>query len=59
VSGDGNLLDVRKTAERLDVSEKFVRRHAMELGAVRVGRLLRFRPSEVERYIRGQRLGPK
>jgi integrase len=39
---NAKLLDVRKTADFLDVSHSWVRRHAHELPCVRVGRLVRF-----------------
>jgi integrase len=39
-----SLLDVKETAEMLNVSVSWVRRHVSELPSVRVGRLVRFDP---------------
>ena len=50
------LDDVRDVAAYLRVSEKFVRRHALELGGVKVGPFLRFDRAEVARYLEGRRL---
>lgn len=50
------LWSVGETARHLAVSERFVRRHAVELGGLKVGGLLRFRLAEVEAYLEGRRL---
>lgn len=41
-----------------NVSEKFVYRHAAELGGVKVGGRLMFRASEIDRFLEGNRLLP-
>ena len=51
-----HLLDVPGVASYLDVSEKFVRRHALELGAVNVGSHLRFRRADIDHYLQVNRL---
>jgi excisionase family DNA binding protein len=51
-----HLLDVPGVAAYLDVSQKFVRRHALELGGVKVGSHLRFRPADIDRYLQDNRL---
>lgn len=53
------LETVKDVAERLAVSEKFVRRHALDLGAVRVGSHLRFTRSGVDAYLASRSLSPK
>jgi len=49
---------VSAVAEYLCVSEKFVRRHALELRASKVGAHLRFRRADVDAYLDAQRLEP-
>lgn len=51
------LLDVAAVAEFLGVSQKFIRRHAAELGGVKVGSHLRFRRADVDHYLEVNRLG--
>jgi excisionase family DNA binding protein len=53
-----HLLDVPGVAAYLDVSEKFVRRHALELGAIKIGSHLRFTRADVDRYLEKHRLAP-
>jgi excisionase family DNA binding protein len=53
------LIDVPGVAAYLDVSEKFVRRHALELGAVKVGSHLRFRRADIDHYLEVNRLDAK
>jgi excisionase family DNA binding protein len=53
------LWTVDETAAYLGVSTKFCRRHAVELGAMKVGSHLRFRPSSVERYLESRSLSPR
>jgi len=45
-----NLLTARQLAEKLNVSESFVRKHRVELGATYLGRSLRF-PAYEKRYL--------
>jgi len=54
-----HLLDVGAVAEYLGVSTKFVRRHALELGGVKVGSNLRFRRADVDSYLQSNRLAPR
>lgn len=53
------LLDVPAVAAYLDVSSKFVRRHALDLGGVKVGSHLRFSRGDVDRYLQANRLDAK
>ncbi len=50
------LLNVEECADFLGVSTKFVRRHAVELGASKVGSHLRFRRADVDAYLEARRL---
>jgi excisionase family DNA binding protein len=55
------LLDVVEVAARLGVERQFVYRHKQSLGAVRVGRAVRFPERAIERYLARRsttRLGP-
>jgi excisionase family DNA binding protein len=45
------LLDADEVACRLGVEKQFVYRHKQTLGAVRVGRAVRFPERNVERYL--------
>ena len=47
------LLDIPAAADRLGVSERWVRRAVAErrLPFVKVGRYVRFRPADLDRYI--------
>lgn len=47
------LLDVPQVAERLNVSERSVRRWAYEkrLSSVKLGKLLRFKQKDVEQFV--------
>lgn len=50
--GESNdLLTTREAAERLNLSERFVRNHGDELGRVRLGRAVRYPLRRVESYI--------
>lgn len=49
--GDEQLQNVEWAAERLNVPPSWIYSHAKALGAVKVGKYLRFRPSRVERYL--------
>jgi excisionase family DNA binding protein len=53
-----NLLDVEEVARRLNVSPQWVRDHATrrhpKLPCVRLGSLMRFRPSAVDEFIEQQ-----
>ncbi len=53
---DGRLLTQDEVAERLQKSTRWVQRHAEELRGKAIGRTLRFRPRDIERYI--DRQGP-
>ncbi len=54
------LLTTAEVAERLALSEDWVRAHAAELGAVKLGQhrgaLLRFDPVHVERWVDAHRI---
>jgi excisionase family DNA binding protein len=55
------LLDANEVAARLGVEKQFIYRHKQSLGAVRVGRAVRFPERAVERYLARRsttRLGP-
>ena len=45
------LNDVDQVARRLQVPVSWVYSHAEQLGAMKVGKYLRFKPSTVERYL--------
>jgi len=51
-----SLLDTTAAAERLGVTERWVRRAVAErrLPFVKVGRYVRFRPDDLDRYIERQ-----
>lgn len=53
-----SLLDIPAAADRLGVSERWVRRAVSErhLPFVKVGRFVRFRPEDLDRYIERQRV---
>ena len=46
------LADVPQVAKQLNVPESWVYSHAKKLGALKVGKYLRFKPSTVERCLR-------
>lgn len=52
-SGDRNLLTAEQTAELLGINVRMVRRltEQRRLPFVKVGRLVRFRPADVERCV--------
>lgn len=50
------LLTVTDICEMLRASPTFVYRHARELGAIKLGRHLRFRRADVEEWLDQQRL---
>jgi excisionase family DNA binding protein len=52
------LENVKQVAERLGVSEKFVRRHSLEMGGFKLGSHLRFRPTLVDSYVDARSLDP-
>src|SRR5512135_3352637 len=63
-TGHTSLLDALQTARLLRVSESWVRRHSVELHAIRLGRLVRFDPSLLrrqfsERMLAGKSLEPE
>lgn len=49
------LLTLRDVAERFQVSEWTIYRIKNEIGFVKVGRALRFRPEDVDQYVRRNR----
>ncbi|MGH2702714.1 MAG: helix-turn-helix domain-containing protein [Actinomycetota bacterium] len=51
------LMTVKDVAAYLKVSQKTVRRMAVDLGASKVGRGLRFRKDLVDRYVESKQLG--
>lgn len=57
-----SLLTTAQVAERLAMSQEWVRDHAGELGAIRAGRSgrapLRFEPEAIEAWMSRRRLGP-
>ncbi|MGH2774738.1 MAG: helix-turn-helix domain-containing protein [Actinomycetota bacterium] len=50
-------MTVKDVAAYLKVSQKTVRRMAVDLGASKVGRGLRFRKDLVDRYVESKQLG--
>jgi excisionase family DNA binding protein len=60
-SAGGPLLDIEGLATRLGVGARFVRRLVEErrVPFVKVGRLVRFDPVEVEAWIRASRVAPQ
>lgn len=54
------LIDIAGLAERLGVSERFVRRLVDErrIPFLKIGRHVRFQPDDVERWIRASRVDP-
>ena len=56
-SGEGYLLDIPSAAQRLGVTERWVRRAVAErrISFVKVGRNVRFEPEAITRYIERQR----
>ncbi|WP_033344548.1 helix-turn-helix domain-containing protein [Catenuloplanes japonicus] len=57
---DDELLTSAEVAARLKSTIRFVRRLVAErrIAYVKVGRLVRFEPADVEAYIRAQRIEP-
>ncbi len=57
MSDQGYLLDVPATAERLGVTQRWVRRAVAErrISFIKVGRNVRFEPEAITRYIEQQR----
>lgn len=53
-SEDG-LLTIGEVAERLHVSQRFVRNHAEEIGRVQLGRAVRFSQQRLDAYIQRKR----
>ncbi len=53
------LMTKAEVAEHTRMSEKWVQRHAAELGGVSLGGRLRFRRSDVERCIEAHSLKPR
>lgn len=49
------LADVPTVAQRLSVSDQWVRDHAKALGGIKLGRLWRFDLADVERYLNRHR----
>ena len=58
-SSSDRLLCAREVAERLGVSERWVRDHAIrrtpQLPVIKLGSLLRFRPADVDDFVERQR----
>jgi len=48
---EDGLLTIGEAAERLHVSQRFVRNHAEEIGRVRLGRAVRYSRRRLEAYI--------
>jgi excisionase family DNA binding protein len=50
------LLDIKEIAEKLRVKESTLRAWVFQrrIPIVRIGRLVRFNPSEIEKWLRGQ-----
>jgi excisionase family DNA binding protein len=61
-SRDERLLSAREVAERLGISERWVRDHATRrnprIPAVKLGSLLRFRWADVEQFVTAQMTDP-
>lgn len=57
MSDRGGLLDIPAAAERLGVTQRWIRRAVAErrITFVKVGRNVRFEPEEINRYIERQR----
>ena len=57
---ESSLLDVDEAAERLGVPPRFVRRLVAErrIAFCKIGRYVRFEPSEVEAFIESGRVDP-
>ena len=53
---DEPLTDVDHVARQLNVPVSWVYSHAGQLGALKVGKYLRFKPSTVERYLTETRM---
>ena len=53
------LLTVRDVAQRLNVRESwvYIQTEASQIPFVRIGRYLRFRPSDIDAYLRAQQRG--
>ena len=53
--GDDRLLDAREVAAKLGVSERFIRDHTTRrsprIPGVKLGKLLRYRPADVEVFM--------
>ena len=56
-----SLLDVEAVATRLEVRNRFIRRLVLErrIPFHKIGRLIRFDPVEIDRWIAEQRIDPK
>ncbi len=52
-----DLMSVKDVARYLQVSECSVRRWAVDLGASKLGHVLRFEKSQVDAYVRARKLG--
>ena len=61
VTSASALLDVRGAAKRLDVTDRFIRRSVAErrIPFHKIGRLVRFDPFEVDRWIDTCRVEPR
>ena len=61
VSNQSFLLDIPAAAQRLNVTERWVRRAVAErrIAFVKVGRNVRFEPEAIARYIERQRTGAR
>jgi excisionase family DNA binding protein len=52
-----DLLTTREAAERLHMSQRFVRKHANDFGGVRLGRAVRFSRRSLDSFIRRKHAG--
>jgi excisionase family DNA binding protein len=53
------LLTVEQVAERLQVPRTWVYKHLKEIPYIKLGKYLRFEPSELESLLRVLRKGPR
>lgn len=54
-----SLQSVEEVADYLGMSTKWVYRNALRLGGIRVGRCLRFRRGNVDKFLESQTLSPR
>jgi excisionase family DNA binding protein len=53
------LMTVKAVAAYLGMSERWVYKHALSLGATKLGNRLRFTRAGLDRYVERNRLGPR